>query len=78
MCLSNIEAGKFNINTVNCNSVLRVTCPSCFVLVFMLFVVPFFSLFICFFLVLFIISKIVYYIFNISVHINIRYKKYLY
>ena len=37
-----IEAArKFNINAVNCNSVLRVTCPCCFVCV--CFVIPFFA-----------------------------------
>ena len=28
---------KCNVNAVNCNSVLRVTCPCCFVCVFLFF-----------------------------------------
>ena len=46
---------KFNVNAVDCSSVLRVTCPLCFVCV--CFVIPFFALFLCFFyLILFLVS----------------------
>ena len=36
-CQSVEAARKFNINAVNCYSVLRVTCPCCFVCVCFLF-----------------------------------------
>ena len=38
---------KFNVNAVDCSSVLKVTCPCCVFLLF--FVIPFFALFPCFF-----------------------------
>ena len=45
------------INAVGCSSVLKVTCPCCFVCLFVCFVIPFFALFLCFFcLVLFLVS----------------------
>ena len=50
-----MSARKCNVNAVDCSSVLRVTCPCCFVCVF--FVIPFFALFLCFFyLILFLVS----------------------
>ena len=36
---------KFNINAVNCNSVLRVTCRRFVLFVSVRFVIPFFALF---------------------------------
>ena len=44
-------ARKFNVNAIDCSSVLRVICPCCLVCVFC--VIPFLALFLCFFYLIF-------------------------